>query len=137
MRAKVLDLRAIAWSKHQLTDGAIPSGALAMIGHKMANPDPAAVELVAVGLWVRTKTGYGFPRWLKSRAARSRAVRRRAFATAAKIVGERRTAAVRYAGRQPTTNRDNLSRLPTAGTVRPTSTRCCRNSRLRSRRLTH
>lgn len=66
-----------SWSAAQLTDGAIPAGQIRKLGCKKR----AAEELVRVGLWERTSTGYAYHDWAKYQPTREEIeVRRRATA---------------------------------------------------------
>lgn len=66
-----------SWCAAQLTDGAIPAGQIRKLGCKKR----AAEELVRVGLWERTTTGYAYHDWAKYQPTREEIeVRRRATA---------------------------------------------------------
>lgn len=59
LAARGLWVSAGAWAAHHLTEGAVPAGALALLGATQA----LAEELCASGLWTRTRTGYKFHDW--------------------------------------------------------------------------
>ena len=61
LAARGLWVTAGSWSSAHLQDGAVPDHVLASLG---GTPELAA-ELVAAGLWKRTKRGYVFHDWLE------------------------------------------------------------------------
>lgn len=60
LAARGLWVTAGSWSSAHLTDGAVPDHVLGLLG---GTPELAA-ELVAAGLWRRTRRGYVFHDWL-------------------------------------------------------------------------
>lgn len=53
---------ATSWSAHHLTDGLVPSSTLPVLRQL---DDTAAVELVKLGVWKRTRGGFQFVAWPK------------------------------------------------------------------------
>ena len=76
LAARGLWVTAGSWSSAHLTDGAVPDHVLASLG---GTPELAA-ELVAAGMWKRTRRGYVFHDWLewgsKRTAEETRALRK-------------------------------------------------------------
>lgn len=67
--AVALWARAGSYSTAKLLDGFVPEHALAMLSR---TPDEAAAELVARGLWRRTKGGFRFHQWADRNLTRER-----------------------------------------------------------------
>lgn len=67
--------RAGCWSARNLTDGFVPTGMLARLSQ---NPDAAAAELTARGLWTRARGGYRFHDWLDRNPSRKQVEEQRA-----------------------------------------------------------
>lgn len=54
---RLLHMEALAWASRHMTGGVIPQGSLARLTDE-PDPDAAAAELVAAGLWELTKDGW-------------------------------------------------------------------------------
>lgn len=71
--AELLYVRAMAWCKEMLSDGAVPRGAMRYLDAKLSDADSAAGELVASGAWQVADDGWRFPAssWVKWQGTRS------------------------------------------------------------------
>jgi hypothetical protein len=91
--AVALWTRAGSWSAQQLTDGGVPREALAMFRAKPR----AADQLVDVGLWAPTVTGWTFHDWTDYQPTRAQVEADRA-ATAARVAAWRERQRTRKRG---------------------------------------
>lgn len=105
-------VRAGAWAMAQLTDGEIPAEIVRMLG-----TEKQAEQLVACGLWERTRAGWRFHEWAEWQPSKAKLESERA-ATRERVARARDTARARRdrADAAPTSRGDRAEASTTRNT---------------------